>query len=58
MNALMLTSGEGEEGERKSQADPPPSAEPDVGIDLMTVRSRDELKSRVGHLMTEPPRCP
>ena len=26
------------------------SMEPDVGLDFMTLRSRPELKSRVGHL--------
>ena len=34
-----------------------PSMEPDVGLDLTTLRSRPELKSRVGRL-TEPPRWP
>jgi len=41
--------GEAEgEGERESQADSTLSAEPDVGLDLMTLRSWPELKSRVG----------
>ena len=34
------------EGERESQADSMPSTEPDVGLDLTTLRSRPELKRR------------
>ena len=37
--------GEGE-GERESQADFPLRVEPDVGLDLMTLRSWPEPKSR------------
>jgi len=38
------------EGERESQAGSAFRAEPDVGLNLMTVRSWPELKSRVGGL--------
>ena len=40
----------GAEGDREgeSQAGPTPSAEPDTGLHLMTLRSRPEPKSRVG----------
>ena len=42
----------GTEGEREraSQAGSMPSTEPDEGLDLTTVRSWPELKSRVGRL--------
>ena len=36
--------------ERESQAGSMPSTEPNMGLDLMTLRSWPELKSRVGHL--------
>ena len=36
-----------EEGERESQADFPLSMEPDMGLDLMTLRSQPELKPRI-----------
>lgn len=42
--------GEGQRA-RDSQADSPLSEEPDAGLDLMTPRSRAELKPRVGHLI-------
>lgn len=43
--------GEGKrERERKSQADSAPSAKADVGLDLVTLRSRPKQKPRVGHL--------
>ena len=45
------------ERERKSQAGSLPSTEPDLELDLMTLRSWLELKLRIGHL-TEPPRHP
>ena len=38
-------SGEGQR-ERKTQEDSPLSAEPDMGLDLTTLRSRPELKSK------------
>ena len=38
------------EGEGESQADSTLSVEPIVGLDLMTLRSRPEPKSRVGCL--------
>ena len=38
------------EREREIQADSMLSAEPDMGLDLKTLRSGPELKSRVGHL--------
>ena len=46
---------EQEEGqrERKSQADSLLSKEPDARLDLTTLRSRPELKSRVGHSTNE-----
>lgn len=41
--------GEGAEGEREAQADSPLCVEPDdVGLDLMTRRSRPKPKLRVG----------
>ena len=42
--------GIGRRRERESQADSLPSVEPDRGLDLMTLRSSPELKSRVRHL--------
>ena len=39
-----------EEGERESQADSPLSMEPNIGLNLTTLRSRHELKLRVGCL--------
>ena len=47
----------GAEGERESPADSPLSMELNMGSDLMTLRSRPELKPRVRRL-TEPPRRP
>jgi len=41
---------EGGEGERESQTDALLSMEPNVGLDLMTLRSWPELKSKVRHL--------
>ena len=41
---------EGQRG-RECQADFPWSAEPEVGLDLVTLRQRHELKSKVGHLI-------
>ena len=38
------------EGERESQAVPMLSVKADKRVDLTTMRSRPELKSRVGHL--------
>ena len=38
------------EGERESQAVSIPSAEPDSGLDLMTVRSCPGPKSKVRHV--------
>ena len=47
----LFEGGEGEEEkERWSQADSVLSAEPDVGLDLVTLRSPPELKPRVRHL--------
>ena len=48
----------GEKEREESQEDSPQSMEPDTGLDLMTLRLSPELKSRVGHLMMEQPRCP
>ena len=42
----------------ESQADSTLALDPDEGLDPRTLRSCPELKSRVGHLTTEPPRCP
>ena len=39
--------GKGAEGKREN-------AEPDAGLNLMTLRSRPELKSRVRHLSAPP----
>ena len=39
-----------ERRERESQAGSTPSTEPDVGLDLTTMRSWPEPKSRVRHL--------
>ena len=36
------------ERERESQADSALSTEPDLGLNLMTLRSQSELKPRVG----------
>ena len=46
----MLVGKGQREGERESQAGSMLSAEPDLGLDPMTVRSQPELISRVGHL--------
>ena len=35
-----------------------PRVEPNAGLELTTLRSRPELKSRVRCLTNEPPRCP
>ena len=40
-------------GERESEGDSMLSSEPDVGLNLMTLRSQPESKPRVG-LLTEP----
>ena len=45
------------ERETESQADSALSTEPDVGLDLMTLRSRPEPKARV-RCLTVPPKCP
>ena len=48
----------GRRRERKSQACSILGTEPNVGLDLMILGSWPELKSRLGHSMTESPRCP
>ena len=45
-------------GEREFSADSPLSTELDVGVDLMTLRSRPEPKPRVGCLTRGATRCP
>ena len=42
--------GEGEDEKRESPADSPLSAEPEAGLNLTTLRSGPEPKSRVRHL--------
>lgn len=43
------SSGQGQR-EKKSHGDSPRSIEPDVGLDLRTLKSGPEMKSRVGRL--------
>ena len=42
--------GGGAEKDRESQADSMLNTKPDAGLDLRNLRSRPELRSRVGHL--------
>ena len=44
--------------ERESSAVSMPSMDPNLGLDLTTMRSWPEPKSKVGCLTTEPSRCP
>ena len=50
-NVCVQGRGGEEREERESQADSLLNAEPDAGLELTTLRSRPELKPRVGHLM-------
>ena len=45
---FILREKAGAEGERESQTDSMLSTEPDVGLDLTTLRPQCEPKSRVG----------
>jgi len=51
------TAREGTHAGGEGEAGFPQSGEPDAGLDLRTLRSRPELKSRVDAQQTKPPRC-